>query len=50
MTIIVKNKETLVFEDFSFKCCIGKNGRVRLLIGQLRVSSSVFSMNGSEIY
>ena len=26
MTIIVKNKETLVFEDFSFKCCIGKNG------------------------
>ncbi len=26
MTIIVKNKETLVFEDFHFKCCIGKNG------------------------
>ncbi len=26
MTIIVKNKETLTFDDFSFKCCIGKNG------------------------
>ena len=26
MTIILKNKETLVFEDFSFKCCIGKRG------------------------
>jgi len=27
MTIIVKNKETLIFEEFSFKCCIGKNGK-----------------------
>ena len=26
MTIIIKNKETLIFEDFNFKCCIGKNG------------------------
>ena len=26
MTIILKNKETLIYEDFSFKCCIGKNG------------------------
>ena len=26
MTIIVKNKETLIFENFVFKCCIGKNG------------------------
>ena len=26
MTIIIKNKETLVFKDFNFKCCIGKNG------------------------
>jgi len=26
MTIIIKNKETLIFEDFTFKCCIGKNG------------------------
>ena len=26
MTIIIKNKETLIFEEFQFKCCIGKNG------------------------
>ena len=26
MTIILKNKETLKFDDFSFKCSIGKNG------------------------
>ena len=26
MTIILKNKETLKFDDFSFKCTIGKNG------------------------
>ena len=26
MTIILKNKETLTFDDFSFRCCIGRNG------------------------
>ena len=26
MTIILKNKDTLIFDDFKFKCCIGKNG------------------------
>ena len=26
MTIILKNKETLLFDDFVFKCSIGKNG------------------------
>ena len=26
MTIILKNKETLVYDDFSFKCCIGRKG------------------------
>jgi len=26
MTIILKNKETLFFDGFYFKCCIGKNG------------------------
>mgnify|MGYP001406462879 CR=1 FL=1 len=30
MTIIVKNKETLVLEDFKFKCCVGKNGISKL--------------------
>ena len=26
MTIYLKNKDTLIFGDFKFKCCIGKNG------------------------
>jgi len=26
MTIIIKNKETLFFEDFKFKCSVGKKG------------------------
>ena len=26
MTIIIKNKETLLIDDFKFKCCVGKNG------------------------
>jgi len=26
MTIILKNKETLIYKEFSFKCCIGKDG------------------------
>ncbi|MDC3163684.1 L,D-transpeptidase family protein [Candidatus Pelagibacter sp.] len=26
MTIIIKNKDTLIYDDFEFKCCVGKNG------------------------
>ena len=26
MTIIIKNKQTLFFDEFIFKCCIGKKG------------------------
>ena len=26
MTIIVKNKETLIFDDFKFRCSIGQKG------------------------
>ena len=26
MTIIVKNKDTLIYDDFIFKCCVGKYG------------------------
>ncbi len=29
MTIVLKNKETLKFDDFYFKCSIGKNGLSR---------------------
>jgi len=26
MTILLKNKHTVRFDEFKFKCCIGKNG------------------------
>ena len=26
MIIYLKNKHTLIFKDFKFKCCIGANG------------------------
>ena len=26
MQIIIKNKNTLLFDEFKFKCCVGKNG------------------------
>tara|TARA_B100000989_G_C19321896_1_gene377088 strand:+ start:192 stop:686 length:495 start_codon:yes stop_codon:yes gene_type:complete len=26
MSIIVKNKDTLIYDDFVFRCCVGKNG------------------------
>ena len=26
MTIIIKNKETLLIDDFNFRCSVGKNG------------------------
>ena len=26
MIIIVKNKDTLIYDEFEFKCCVGKNG------------------------
>ncbi len=29
MTIIIKNKETLIYDDFIFKCCIGKKGTTK---------------------
>ena len=29
MTILVKNKHTLLIDEFKFKCCIGKNGSTK---------------------
>ena len=29
MTIIIKNKETLIYDDFIFRCCLGKKGVTR---------------------
>ena len=45
MTIIIKNKETLIFKDFSFKCCIGKNGITNNKIeGDKKTPKGLFSM------
>jgi L,D-peptidoglycan transpeptidase YkuD (ErfK/YbiS/YcfS/YnhG family) len=45
MTIIIKNKETLIFEDFSFKCCIGKNGITNNKIeGDNKTPKGLFSL------
>ena len=30
MTIIIKNKETLLFDDFRFKCVVGKKGLTKI--------------------
>ena len=26
MNILIKNKNTLFFDDFEFRCCVGKRG------------------------
>ncbi len=45
MTIIIKNKETLIFEDFTFKCCVGKNGTTNNKIeGDKKTPKGLFSL------
>ena len=45
MTIIIKNKETLIFKDFSFKCCIGKSGITNNKIeGDKKTPKGLFSL------
>ena len=45
MTIILKNKETLIFDDFSFKCCVGKKGITNNKIeGDKKTPSGLFSV------
>ena len=45
MTIILKNKETLKFDEFSFKCTIGKNGLSKKKIeGDKRTPIGLFSL------
>ena len=45
MTIIIKNKETLIFDDFTFKCCIGKNGVTNNKIeGDKKTPKGLFSL------
>tara|TARA_Y100000741_G_scaffold96716_1_gene71835 strand:- start:2385 stop:2882 length:498 start_codon:yes stop_codon:yes gene_type:complete len=45
MTIILKNKETLVVDGFVFKCCIGKKGTTKNKIeGDKKTPSGLFSL------
>ena len=45
MTIIIKNKETLIFDDFSFKCCVGRNGITNNKIeGDKKTPTGLFSL------
>ena len=45
MTIILKNKVTLLFDDFVFKCSIGKNGLSRSKIeGDKKTPIGTFSL------
>ena len=45
MTIIVKNKVTLVYDDFTFNCCIGKKGLTKNKIeGDKKTPKGTFSL------
>jgi len=50
MRIILKNKETLLYDDFEFRCCIGKNGTTSNKIeGDKKTPKGIFSL-GSVFY
>ena len=46
MTIILKNKETLIYKDFSFKCCVGKKGTTKYKIeGDNKTPKGTYSLD-----
>ena len=46
MTIILKNKETLICGEFRFKCCIGKKGKSKNKIeGDLKTPKGNFNLD-----
>ena len=45
MVILLKNKYTLQFDDFEFKCCIGKNGLAKFKKeGDLKTPKGIFGI------
>jgi len=45
MTIIIKNKETLIFDNFKFRCSIGKNGfSKKKTEGDKKTPSGIFNI------
>ena len=50
MNIIVKNKNTLILDDFKFKCCVGKRGSTKnKKEGDNKTPKGLFSI-GSLLY
>ena len=50
MLIILKNKDTLVVDDFTFKCCIGQKGLTyKKIEGDKKTPRGIFSL-GSLFY
>ena len=46
MTIYVKNKDTLIIDDFTIKCCVGKNGiSSRKREGDFCTPKGLFNLN-----
>jgi len=46
MIIHLKNKDTLIVDDFKFKCCIGKNGlKKRKIEGDKATPVGIFKIN-----
>jgi L,D-peptidoglycan transpeptidase YkuD (ErfK/YbiS/YcfS/YnhG family) len=45
MTIIVKNKAALIFDEFKFQCCIGKKGLIKNKVeGDKKTPKGTFSL------
>ena len=44
MTIIVKNKETIIFDDFQFKCCVGKKEFIKKIEGDKKTPQGKFKL------
>jgi L,D-peptidoglycan transpeptidase YkuD (ErfK/YbiS/YcfS/YnhG family) len=45
MRIILKNKESLLYDDFVFKCCVGKKGiSSKKIEGDMKTPRGIFSL------
>ncbi len=45
MQILIKNKNTLIFDEFKFKCCVGKNGFTKnKLEGDKKTPTGVYKL------
>ena len=45
MTIFIKNKETLIIDEFIFRCCVGKNGTsINKIEGDKKTPKGIFNI------